>query len=121
MRRFALTLGALAAGSALLLSSGGPPTQAATAQVSIVDFAFSPASATARVGDTVTWTNTGAAPHTTTSDDAVWGSLTLASGESFSHTFDTPGTYGYFCAIHDGMRATVTVLGPAAYLPLVNR
>jgi hypothetical protein len=31
--------------------------------------------------------------------------------DSYSHTFDTAGTFAYFCAVHpDTMRGTVTVL-----------
>jgi hypothetical protein len=38
------------------------------------------------------------------------------SGESFSYTFDEPGTYEYFCIPHEdlGMVGTVTVTGGAA-------
>ena len=42
--------------------------------VSIVDFAFQPASIEVPAGSTVTWTNTGAAPHTVTADDGAFDS-----------------------------------------------
>jgi len=33
----------------------------------------------------------------------------LAQGESFSFTFDQPGTYDYRCVIHPEMEGTVNV------------
>ncbi len=42
--------------------------RAATTSVNLVDCAFNPPSVTIKVGDTVTWTNPGIFPHTSTSD-----------------------------------------------------
>jgi len=77
-------------------------------QVSIVDFAFSPNNLTVDQGDTVTWTNKGRFPHTTTSGvngkpDGLWDTKHLARGESFSYVFSQPGTYHYFCRPHHGL------------------
>jgi len=33
------------------------------------------------------------------------------AGSSFSHTFDAPGTYPYFCMVHPWMEGTVIVQG----------
>lgn len=109
VRRWLIAAGALA-GATLFM--GAPPARAAEAHVTIVDFAFSPADVTVEAGDTVVWTNTGAAPHTSTSDSGqadAWDSGTLTTGQQFSRTFATPGTFTYFCAIHPFMRGTVTV------------
>jgi len=46
-------------------------------------------------------------------DDEMWDSETLQPGESFSFTFDTPGTFPYFCHIHPFMMGSVTVSGGA--------
>jgi len=80
--------------------------------ISIEGFAFGPDDLSISVGETVTWTNneTGV-PHTVVSDDGVWQSDTLSPGDSFSFTFDQPGTYTYFCSIHPSMTATITVDG----------
>jgi plastocyanin len=70
------------------------------------------------VGDTVRWTNTGTLPHTVTSgpssSDPAAGALfdkPLPAGAVFEFTFTTPGTFPYFCRIHefDDMRGTVVV------------
>ena len=84
------------------------------AAVSIVDFAFDPAAVEVPVGATVTWTNTGAAPHTATASDGTFDSGELAPGASFSHTFAAAGTFPYVCQIHPQMTGTVTVVEAAA-------
>lgn len=75
-------------------------------------FTFSPANPTISVGTTVRWTNTSNVLHTVTPDDHdEWASATLPSnGSTFSHTFDTPGEYPYFCEPHaPGMAGVITV------------
>ena len=91
------------------------PTEAAApvgVEVSIQSFSFGPDEITVAAGTTVTWVNDeDAVPHTATSEDGVWDSGTLQPGDSFSFTFDVPGTYPYFCAIHPSMTATIVVEG----------
>jgi plastocyanin len=88
--------------------------QEGAAAVSIVDFAFDPAAVEIPVGATVTWTNTGAAPHTATASDGTFDSGQLAPGATFSHTFTAAGTFPYVCQIHPQMTGTVTVVDAAA-------
>jgi len=84
--------------------------RAKTVDVSIENFRFAPASVEIHVGDTVRWTvNSGT--HTTTSSTAVWDSTAMATGDVFTFTFGQAGSYPYFCAIHPGMQATITVEG----------
>jgi plastocyanin len=100
------------------VAAAAPPARAAASRgVRIVDFAFSPASVTASVGDTITWTNADAAPHTATADDGSFDTGTLDRGASGSHTFTAAGTFAYVCAIHPSMRGTVTVSDDAAPAP----
>jgi plastocyanin len=82
----------------------------ASASVTIVDFAFSPASVTVAVGDTVTWHNTGQAPHNATANDGSFKTPDLSNGQSASHRFTTAGTFSYICTIHPNMHGTVRVL-----------
>jgi len=79
--------------------------------VSIADFSYAPAALTVQAGTTVTWTNAGPSIHTVTADDGSFDSGTVSSGSTFSHTFATPGTFTYHCAIHDSMHGTITVTG----------
>lgn len=76
-------------------------------------FIFTPETITVNVGDTVTWSNTTQAPHTSTSDDGVWDSGNIAPGETYSFTFEEAGTYGYFCAYHEDQVGTVVVQAAA--------
>ena len=43
----------------------------------------------------------------------AWKTPTLMPKEQASVTFDTPGTFGYRCSLHPGMRGTITVLDEA--------
>ena len=87
---------------------GGGCTSMSNA-VTIADFSFAPACTTVPLNTTVTWTNNGPTAHTTTSDAAGWNSGTLAASGTFQHTFTSAGTFGYHCAIHTYMTATIVV------------
>ena len=60
------------------------------------------------VGTSVTWTNT-EEPHTVTARDGSFNSDRIPQGGSFTHTFDTAGTFDYFCQVHPAMEGTVVV------------
>ena len=98
--------------------------------------AFRPENITVEVGETVVWRNTSKQGHTVTAygDQRPDGADYFASGEfasrsaaedawmdgaggrlgqgdTFEHTFETPGEHGYFCIPHEevGMVGVVTV------------
>ncbi len=77
--------------------------------VTIKDFSFDPATLIAKVGQEVTWTNTGSAAHTVTFDTGGVDSGSLSAGGTFKHTFDAAGTFTYHCNFHSSMKGTVTV------------
>ena len=99
------------AGASSTSTSGAVTTVASGgAQVALQNFAFSPASVTVKVGDTVTWTNKDSTGHTVASDDGTtFTSPTMATGATFSFTFTKAGTYAYHCSIHPNMKGTVVV------------
>jgi len=89
---------------------------AATVDIAARDFLFEPAAVTINVGDTVRWTNQGAAPHTSTSGtncapSGTWDSGLLQPGETFELVFEQPGEFPYFCTPHcaQGMTGSITV------------
>jgi plastocyanin len=91
-------------------SSQAPAAPAGDATaVTIKDFAFGPATATAAAGSKVTWTNNDTTAHTVTFDDGSADSGNIAPGSTFDHTFATAGTFAYHCTIHSQMKGTVTV------------
>jgi len=78
---------------------------------------FIPFEVTISVGGEVTWSNNDTAAHTVTAGSANDGpsgefdsSLFLA-GTTFSHTFESAGTFPYFCFVHPWMEGIVTVIG----------
>jgi len=85
-------------------------TQQTTANIEISEFAFVPANLSVKTGTTVTWTNKDQITHTVTSDTGTTlSSPNLGFNQTFSMTFNTPGTYGYHCTPHPFMTGTVTV------------
>jgi plastocyanin len=100
----ALAVAALAAGA--LASQGAP---AADAKVQIDQYAFLPQRITVKPGTTVTWTNDDDDSHAVASSAKLFKSKALDSGDKFSFTFTTPGTYAYFCSLHPHMTGTVVV------------
>jgi plastocyanin len=78
-------------------------------EIDIAGFAFDPAEIEIKVGTTITWTNSDSAPHTVTENDRTFDSGRLEQGATFSFTFDTAGTFNYFCEYHPGMTAVVIV------------
>ncbi|HEX2281374.1 MAG TPA: cupredoxin family copper-binding protein [Thermomicrobiales bacterium] len=83
--------------------------QVATVDISVVDFAFEPATVSIPAGVTVIWTNNGSRPHTVTADDGSFDSGRLDPGEQFSQTFDQPGTFTYHCGFHPEMLGSIVV------------
>ena len=62
------------------------------------------------VNNTITWVNNDNAPHTVTATDGSFNSGNLNAGQSWTHTFNSPGTYSYYCSYHPWMKGTVIVL-----------
>jgi plastocyanin len=79
-------------------STPSPATQAAN-EVILTGRAYIPDPITVTIGTTVTWTNEDPEAHSVTSDDLLFDA-DLAPGESFSYTFNEPGTFSYRCAVH---------------------
>jgi plastocyanin len=100
----ALAVAALAAGA--LASQGAP---AADTKVQIDQYAFLPQRITVKAGTTVTWTNDDDDSHTVASSGKLFKSKALDTGDKFSFTFTTPGTYDYICSVHPYMTGAVVV------------
>lgn len=92
--------------------------------VMVIDTAFEPSPLTVKTGTEVTWKQIGDQPHSVTSVDGTFDSSPKCrplesercdfEGDTYSFTFDEPGTYDYYCRIHGlptgrGMFATITV------------
>ncbi|MBI3542895.1 MAG: cupredoxin domain-containing protein, partial [Deltaproteobacteria bacterium] len=62
------------------------------------------------VGTTVMWVNSDSMPHTATATDGSFDSGTIAPGGNFMFTFNTPGTFPYFCSIHGAQSMSGTIV-----------
>lgn len=111
---FAMVLsscGAVApAGGTNPTSTPSNPGGATGNQVIISGFAFSPATLTIKVGTEVTWTNMDSVEHSVVSSSgSEVNSPLIPQNGTYSHVFNTPGTYEYHCSIHPNMLGTVIV------------
>jgi plastocyanin len=103
----------LLAGAALFAVAAPALAVPAPVTVRIANFTFAAPAVTVAPGTTVTWVNEDDIPHTIVADDKkTFRSKVLDSGDRFSFTFASPGTYGYFCSIHPHMTGKVVVKTP---------
>jgi plastocyanin len=86
-------------------ASGAAP---APREVAISDFAFAPGTISVPAGSTITWTNHDEEPHIVVSP-GMFKSPALDTDQRYSHRFDAPGSYKYFCSLHPMMTGEITV------------
>lgn len=70
---------------------------------------FSMPNLTVKAGSTVRFLNTDNVIHYNKDDKGEFQTPMLKPGESFSHTFQHPGTYNYVCVPHPWMKGTIVV------------
>ena len=86
------------------------PAISATKPVDITQAGFTPNKVTIDFGDTVTWTNKDAGNHQVLADQMTFPtSPVLAANQTYSHTFQKSGSFGYRDALNTRRRGTVTV------------
>ena len=95
--------------------------------INLSSLMFNPSTTTVKVGTTVTWRNDEPITHTVTSGrfvgvdkttglrsaqdpDGTFNAKLPGKGKTFSFTFTKAGNYTYYCDIHQGMNATITVV-----------
>ena len=137
-RRVLEEIGAIVGTVSLAGCSGDGGSGGGQTRVELTDdLLFDPDEVTVSVGETVVWENVGSVGHSVTAyeDEIPDGAEYFASGgfdsesaardaysagdpesgvvpggESYEHTFETAGTYAYFCIPHEGtMTGTVEV------------
>lgn len=107
----ATTLVGLLALSAVGCSSApaaAPDLAGATGStVTLEDMGYTPKDLTVPAGTTVKWVwNDGAIGHDVVGEDFA---SEVQSNGTFSHTFEEPGTYAYYCSLHPNMTGTIEV------------
>jgi plastocyanin len=119
-RLFSWSLAPLAA-SALIAGLAATSANAATVDVSIDDFEFSPTTVSAAPGDTMRFTNNGSAVHHVVAADGSFDSGALGAGETFSVSIgDRPVPFS--CARHENMTGTIAlqIVGTSTSAPPVT-
>ena len=107
---FFLSIATIAGGMGLLYAGmEGPGEAVAVNAVSVGDNFFQPGSITIQAGTAVEWKNTGNLPHTVTAVSGAFDSGMLKKGQTFSQTFEAPGTFPYNCSFHPEMVGSVVV------------
>ena len=84
-----------------------------TTVVDIKNYAYVPAKIKVKRGTAVTWTNQDDVKHDIMPNNKKAGlgaSKLLNKGESYTNTFNLPGTYEYHCSPHPYMKGTVEVV-----------
>lgn len=97
----------IAAGDRGLFASRDEALPAATVNVNVGNFFFSPNSVTINQGDAVHWvwvggthsTTSGSCPGGNCTPDGTWDSGTKTGG-TYDRTFPDAGTFNYFCNVH---------------------
>jgi plastocyanin len=105
-------------GIVVLFSLGA--AHAATANVSVINFAFSPATTDINVNDTVVWTWNGQNHNVvSTSSPQAWTASPVKSTPfSFTNKFTSAGSFPYICTVH-GFTGTINVTAVSVPPPTV--
>ena len=101
---------ALTTGLATLALAG--PAAAAPATVNVDDNFFAADAVTVNQGEAVTWKWVGGGHNVAfeSGPEKIAATDFFNKGATWSHTFNTPGTYKYVCQAHSKMAGTVTVV-----------
>jgi plastocyanin len=84
----------------------------ASGRVEIVDYDFSPTTITVKVGESVSWADRDTSDHWVVSSPSSPSTFDLgrqSTGSTVNFTFGAPGSYPYFCKLHNYMKGTVVV------------
>jgi plastocyanin len=106
--------GGAAAHTAETPAAPAAPTPSAPATGTVVkagmrNLAYTPARIEVAAGTTVEWTNGDALAHTVTAANRGFDSGLIQPGQTWRHTFATPGTYDFNCTPHPFMKGVVIV------------
>jgi plastocyanin len=103
MRALQVGLAALA-----IVLAGAGAANAETVKVTIKNIAFGPASVSARVGDTIEWTNDDIVGHTATARDKSFDFM-MQPKKSARLTLKKAGEFDYYCKLHPNMTGHISV------------
>jgi plastocyanin len=97
-------------GGSATTPAGAPAAPSGAIAVTMKNIQFAPKQVTAKVGQTVTWTNDDSVAHNVTAvGGANFRSTNFGKGGSYRYRPTAPGKISYVCTLHPGMDATLTV------------
>src|SRR4051812_49328482 len=111
---------------ALAVSGASNSASVVTKGVNIKATGFSPANVTIATTDAVKWTNRDTKDHQVVANNGAFASAIIHPGKSYSHTFNTAGTFRYHDALHPALTGKVVVNGPppavtiGAWVPIIT-
>jgi plastocyanin len=94
----------------LALSLGVAPVSAHGETIRIVmeNIGFVPATASAKVGDTIEWVNKDILAHTATARNGDWDT-TIGAKKTTIQVLKRAGTIDYYCRFHPNMKGRLTI------------
>ena len=99
-----------AAAPATSTPAAAPAAGGGAVAVSMKNIQFAPTSVTAKVGQTIKWTNDDSVDHNVTAKSgATFKSSTFGQGKTYTYKATKAGTITYVCTIHPGMDGTIIV------------
>ena len=96
----------------LAVTGASQTASQATKAVAIRATGFGPATVTIATGDAVKWTNRDTKNHQVVANNGSFASAAIKPGKTYTHTFNTAGTFGYRDALHPSLTGKVVVKGP---------
>ena len=94
--------------AALISGALAVPAHAATIQIAMENLVFSPAEATAKVGDTIEWINKDVFAHTATARNGDFD-VTMPPKKTVTSVVRKAGTIEYYCRFHPNMKAVLKI------------
>jgi|SRR5437764_1181388 len=94
--------------TALAIGLIAVPADAATIQITMENLVVSPATASAKVGDTIEWINKDVLAHTATARGGDWDVM-LPPKKTVTLVLKKAGSVDYYCRFHPNMKATLNI------------
>jgi plastocyanin len=97
---------------ALAVTGASQPASTATKAVAIKAAGFSPVIVRIASTDAVKWTNRDTKDHQVVANNGTFASAVIKPGRSYTHVFNSAGTFRYHDALHPALTGRVVVKGP---------
>jgi plastocyanin len=93
---------------AFMLGATAAPAHAATIQIVMQNLVISPATTSAKVGDTIEWINKDILAHTATAGNGDFDVM-MPPNKTVTLVLKKAGDVAYYCRFHPNMKAKLTV------------